>query len=133
MGMVRASLPKAVPVNWLIKGNCCMAAVANGCSPSANGDEQQPRWQLPLTIRVLACMRRYFFHLFNDETSLDPEGRELPNDAAALQEAAKCARAMAADSVSKGHLVLDHRVEVVGDEQRKVGTVYFRDVVKVEA
>ena len=75
---------------------------------------------------------RYFFHLFNDETCLDDEGKELPNDAAALQEAASCARGMAADSVSKGHLILDHRIEVTCDQGRKLGSVYFGDVVKVK-
>ena len=76
-------------------------------------------------------MPRYFFHLFNDETTIDHEGQELPNDAAAFLEATKCARAMAAESV-EGHLILDHRIEVTSSEGRKVGTVYFRDAVKVE-
>ena len=77
-------------------------------------------------------MPRYFFHLFNDETSLDDEGQVLPNDAVALQRGAEHARHMAADSVSKGHLVLDHRIEIESEDGTKVGTVYFRDVVKIK-
>jgi hypothetical protein len=57
-------------------------------------------------------MPRYYFHLFNDVTSIDEEGVELPNDAVALQRGADNARHMAADSVLHGHLILDHRIEV---------------------
>jgi hypothetical protein len=76
-------------------------------------------------------MPRYFFHLFNDVTALDEEGQELPNDAAALQRGAESARAMAADSVLRGHLILDHRIEVENDRGETVGTIKFRDVVDV--
>ena len=76
-------------------------------------------------------MRRYFFHLFNSDTALDEEGEELPNDAAAFQEAITNARVMAAESVRKGHLILDHRIEVTCDDGRTLGNVYFRDVVQV--
>ena len=76
-------------------------------------------------------MPRYFFHLFNDIDALDDEGQELPNDAVALQRAAENARAMAADSVCRGRLVLDHRIEVKSDGGKCIGTVHFRDVVQV--
>ena len=46
--------------------------------------------------------------------------------------AATCARAMAADSVSRGHLILDHRIDITCADGRNAGTGYFRDVVKVE-
>lgn len=75
---------------------------------------------------------RNFFHLFNDQTAIDREGRDLPNDAAALHEGAREARNMAAQSVRDGHLILDHRIEVTCADGRKLATVYFRDVVKVE-
>jgi hypothetical protein len=74
---------------------------------------------------------RYLFHLFNDLTVIDDEGRELFNDAAAFEYASCEARAMAAESVCQGHLILNHRIEVTCSDGRKVGTVYFRDVVKV--
>ena len=77
-------------------------------------------------------MPRYYFHLFNDITSLDEEGVDLPNDAVAIQRAAENARAMAADSVSNGHLVLDHRIEVENDHGETIGTIKFRDVVAVK-
>ena len=77
-------------------------------------------------------MPRYFFHLFNDETTLDDEGRELPNDAAARDRGAKDARIMAAESVRKGHLILDHRIEVTCEDGRKLDTIHFRDVVTIQ-
>jgi hypothetical protein len=77
-------------------------------------------------------MRRYYFHLYNDETSLDEEGTVLPNEAVALQKAADQARAMAAQSVSDGHLVLHHRIDVVEDKGEKVGTVRFGNVVEIQ-
>ena len=78
-------------------------------------------------------MPRYYFNLYNDITSIDEEGSDLPNDAVALQHAARTAREMAAESVRNGHLVLDHRLEVTDEDGRSVGTVYFRDVVRVLA
>jgi hypothetical protein len=77
-------------------------------------------------------MRRFYFHLYNDETSIDDEGIELPNEAVALQKAAKDARTMAAQSVLDGHLVLHHRIEVVDDKGEKVGTVHFGNVVEIQ-
>lgn len=77
-------------------------------------------------------MRRYYFHLYNDETSVDEEGTELPNEAVALQKAADQARSMAAQSVLHGHLVLHHRIEVVDDKGAKVGTVHFGNVVEIQ-
>lgn len=76
-------------------------------------------------------MPRYYFHLFNDETSIDEEGQVLSNDSVALQHGQESARAMAADSVSRGHLVLDHRIQVQNEAHETVATVYFRDVVTI--
>ena len=73
----------------------------------------------------------FYFHLYNDMTSIDEEGAELANEPAALQRAARLAREMAAESVRAGHLILDHRIEVTDNEGALVGTVYFRDVVQV--
>ncbi len=75
-------------------------------------------------------MRRYYFHLFNDEEVRDSEGTELPNDATALHMAAKMAREMAAESVKSGRLTLQHRIEVASSGG-VIGVVHFGDVVKV--
>lgn len=76
-------------------------------------------------------MPRYYFHLFNDITSMDEEGLELPNAALAMQRAIPMAREMAAESVMQGHLVLDHRIEVANERGFTECVVYFRDVVEV--
>ena len=76
-------------------------------------------------------MPRYYFHLFNDITSLDEEGSELPTDAAAKQRAESNAREMAAESVREGHLVLSHRIEVGNEVGEKIATVRFRDVIQI--
>jgi hypothetical protein len=76
---------------------------------------------------------QYYFHLFNDETVIDKEGAHLPNAAVALQQAAKMAREMAAESVREGRLVLAHRIEVTDDTNHDVGTVHFRDVVDIRS
>jgi hypothetical protein len=76
-------------------------------------------------------MPRYYFHLFNDITSLDEEGSELPTDAAAKQPAESNAREMAAESVREGHLVLSHWIEVGNEVGEKIATVRFRDVIQI--
>lgn len=78
-------------------------------------------------------MPRFYFHLFNDLTSIDEEGAELPSETAALRRAETNAREMAAESVREGHLTLSHRI-VVGDEGGgTVATVRFGDVVQVRS
>ena len=44
----------------------------------------------------------------------------------------KNARVIAADSVCRGKLNLNHRIEVRDEHEHSVGTIYFRDVVKIE-
>jgi hypothetical protein len=77
-------------------------------------------------------MPRFYFHLFNDITSIDEEGVELPNAAVAVQRAKENARYMAAQSVLQGHLILDHRLEVADEHGKTIETVHFRDVVEVK-
>lgn len=77
-------------------------------------------------------MPHFYFHLFNDMTSIDEEGVDLPNVAAATERAVAHAREMAAESVREGHLVLDHRIEVANEAGQTIETVYFGDVVRVE-
>ena len=77
-------------------------------------------------------MPRFFFHLFNDVTSIDDEGVDLPDLKVAMDKAVTIAREMAAESVRAGHLVLDHRIELATDTGQTVATVRFGEVVKVE-
>ena len=77
-------------------------------------------------------MPRFFFHLFNDEDTLDREGMELSDEAAAHEQAIRAAKDMASQGVADGRLVLSNRIEVVNEAGEVVETVHFRDVVHVE-
>jgi hypothetical protein len=76
-------------------------------------------------------MPRFFFHLHNDIDTHDEEGRDLPDIDAARRSAEHDARNMAAESVRAGHLVLDHFVEVTGEEGRPLFRVTFGEVVEI--
>lgn len=76
-------------------------------------------------------MPRFYFHLFNDVTSMDKEGAELPDEAAASRQAIANAREMAAHSVREGHLVLSHRIDVADQSGDTIATFHFGDVVEV--
>ena len=77
-------------------------------------------------------MRRFYFHLFNDEDIWDREGVELPDEAEALRRGEIAAREMAAQNVREGRLVLGHRIVVCAENNRSISTFHFRDVVKIQ-
>ena len=77
-------------------------------------------------------MPRYFFHLYDDVVSIDEEGSELPDVAAARELALKNARAIACQEVLEGHLSLGHRIEVEDEEGRPVLVLPFQDAVTIE-
>jgi hypothetical protein len=77
-------------------------------------------------------MPRYFFNIYNDEVTLDEEGIELADDSEALSRAAAEARNLASETVRQGHLILDHRLEIVDESEREVGTVTFGDAIKIQ-
>jgi len=86
-----------------------------------------------------SCARRctgmphFFFHVFNDEITLDEEGADFPDLASARAEGLRAARGLAAASVVEhGHLVLSHRIDVVSTDGR-VAQVFFREAVDVRA
>jgi hypothetical protein len=88
----------------------------------------------PISLQhVNAPMPRFYFHLFNDTQVPDPEGTELPDATVAIQRAVTAARAMAAESVREGRLVLSHRIEISDETGASVGTVHFGDVVEIQA
>lgn len=77
-------------------------------------------------------MPRYYFHLCNDATSRDDEGKVLPDRSAARRQALSYARDMAAVMVREGHLNLAHRIEVTDQDGALVVTMPFRDAVHLE-
>ena len=73
----------------------------------------------------------YYFNVFNDDVTLDDEGAELADEHAARARAVKEARALAADTVARGHLVGHHRIEITDERQNVVGTVRFDEAVDI--
>ena len=77
-------------------------------------------------------MLRYFFHLYDDMTVIDDTGVELPDTAAAMREAIRNVRSIAAEQVADGLLHLNHRIEVEDECGRPVLTLHFRDALIIE-
>jgi hypothetical protein len=76
-------------------------------------------------------MPRFYFHVFDDEETFDEEGSELPDADAACEYAKENARALVCESVKKGHLNLDHRIEIEDETGRRT-TLTFRDAFTIE-
>jgi hypothetical protein len=66
----------------------------------------------------LCGMARYYFHLFDDMVTLDEEGVDLPDIAAARSNAITTIRGLICGDVQSGRLDLRHRVEVTNDKER---------------
>ena len=76
-------------------------------------------------------MALYYFNIYNDDVTLDEEGANLADDHAARAHAINAARSLAADTASKGHLALDHRIEIEDASHKAVGTVRFGEAVEI--
>lgn len=76
-------------------------------------------------------MPHYYFHIYNGDVTIDPEGAELADDDAAMAMAVIETRNLAAETVRHGHFVGHHRIEVVDGDHRPVGVVRFDEAVKV--
>jgi hypothetical protein len=76
-----------------------------------------------------ACgaMPRFYFHVYNDVIAIDEEGLELPDLEAAREQAMDSARELVCESIHKGHLNLDHRIEVDDEHHRRLMTISYRD------
>ena len=78
-------------------------------------------------------MPLYYFNVYNDDITIDPEGAELADPHAARAYAVKAARGLAAETVLHGHLTGSHRIEIVDAHQKPVDTVHFGDAVDMRA
>jgi len=77
-------------------------------------------------------MPRFYFHLYNDVTNCDDEGKELPDPSAAHVQALVYARDMAAVAVREGYLDLSHRIEVTDQDGGLILEMPFRNAVQVK-
>jgi len=76
-------------------------------------------------------MPRYLFHLYDDEETLDAEGKHFPGLEAAQAEAVQSARSiMGSQLQSTGEITLSHWIEVE-TEAGEIHIVTFGDTVKI--
>ncbi|HEV2080228.1 MAG TPA: hypothetical protein VGR19_10100, partial [Allosphingosinicella sp.] len=83
-------------------------------------------------IGYTAAMPRFYFHVYDDIVALDDEGVELPDLETVRREALKGARELACENLRNGKLNLDHRIEVVDEDQRLVLNLPFRSALEIE-
>jgi hypothetical protein len=76
-------------------------------------------------------MPLYYFDVYNDDVTLDDEGAELADRDAAHAHAVKAARSLAAETVRRGHLVRDHRVDISDADHKPLGSVRFGEAVDI--
>jgi predicted N-acetyltransferase YhbS len=77
-------------------------------------------------------MPLFFFDIYNDVTTQDEDGIELADEEAALRRAHAEAQNLAAESIREhGHLILDHRIVVRGEDGATIGEVRFDEAVDI--
>jgi hypothetical protein len=76
-------------------------------------------------------MPRFYFHVHNDYDAEDQEGMELPDLTAARTFAVESARDLVCESVSKGHLNLDHRIDIADEDGTVLQSVTFREAFTI--
>ena len=76
-------------------------------------------------------MAIYYFNVRNDDFTEDFEGIELADVQAAHAYAIQAARSPAADTVAHGHLISDHRIEIVDSERQAIQLVTFGEAVTI--
>jgi hypothetical protein len=82
---------------------------------------------------IFRAMPIFFFHVFNDVVAMDEEGLELPDLDAAREHALESARELVCDSVQRGYLNLEHRIEIENEKRECLLVLTFRDAFTVAA
>ena len=78
-------------------------------------------------------MPRYFFHIYDHDITLDEDGRDLPDLAAARELALDSARDLVCESIHRGYLNLDHRIEVQDQQGETVIVLTFREAFTIRS
>jgi hypothetical protein len=78
------------------------------------------------------AMPRYFFHVFNDDVTIDEEGQDFTDQALAHARALREARELMAETVRTGRIVLSHRIAVDDAEGRRLFEVTFGDALDIK-
>jgi uncharacterized protein DUF6894 len=74
---------------------------------------------------------RYYFHVFNDQTSLDDEGQQLPDLEAARARAIEGAHSLMADALKAGRIIVSHHIAVENEQGELLMNVTFGEAVEV--
>ena len=91
------------------------------------------RGETPEALPHLVHVPRYYFNMFDDRVTIDDEGLELPDIAAARAEALRGARSLIASQAAEGRICLNCRIEVEDENRRPVLTLPFTAAVEVDA
>jgi hypothetical protein len=78
-------------------------------------------------------MQRFFFHVHDNLDVPDEDGSEVPDLDSAVRVAVRAVRGLACEQVAKGHLNLQHRIEVKDAAGAVLATVRFADAIEVSA
>ena len=78
-------------------------------------------------------MSRYFFHIRDGERLIeDPEGTDLPDLAAARDEAVLAARFLMSEKVKAGQVLDGQRFEITDEAGQVLDVLPFRAVLRLE-
>jgi len=77
-------------------------------------------------------MPRFFFNVYDERTTIDEVGQDLPDLAAAREAAVEEARAILGDEARDGRIDLSHRIEVEDEHRRPVLMLPFSAAVEIE-
>lgn len=84
-----------------------------------------------MQVSRCAAVPRFHFHLHEYCDCLDEEGQEMPDLDTAREKAKESAREFACEGLKRGHLNLDHWIEIADGEGNVLETVTFRDAFTV--
>lgn len=75
---------------------------------------------------------RFFFHVFDDQISMDEEGQIAPDLAAAQGIALASARELVCEQIRQGYLNLDNYIVVADADGVELSRVIFRAAFLIE-
>lgn len=77
-------------------------------------------------------MPHYYFHVLDDLDTIDDEGIELPDEAAARERALSAARVLMCESLTRyGRITLHHRIDIEDSHHRPLASVSFSEAVEI--
>ena len=77
-------------------------------------------------------MPRFFFLIADGDVYEDEEGQQYADGDAAMVAALTAARELMAEDVKNGHISLRDRIVVSDEEGQVVGTLNFKDALKID-